>query len=102
MDQRIDVACTHAHAHQVLAVAPNRRIFLGAHWLFTAARRLLQLCCGTLECADSVVVAHWAYLPPGMWALSSPTRDRTRVPCMGRQILNHRTTQGRPRMGLPS
>ena len=25
-----------------------------------------------------------------MWGLSSPTRDRTRVPCIGRQSLNHR------------
>ena len=28
-----------------------------------------------------------------MWDLSSPTRDQTWVPCTGRQILNHWTTQ---------
>ena len=28
-----------------------------------------------------------------MWDLSSLTRDRTRVPCIGRQILNHWTTR---------
>ena len=26
-----------------------------------------------------------------MWGLSSPTRDRTCAPCIGRQSLNHRT-----------
>ena len=31
----------------------------------------------------------WPYLPYGMWDLSSLTRDGTRVPCIGRQILNH-------------
>ena len=30
-----------------------------------------------------------ASLPHGMWDLSSPTRDQTCVPCIGRQILNH-------------
>ena len=28
-----------------------------------------------------------------MWDLSSPTRDRTRVPCIGRRILYHWTTR---------
>ena len=32
----------------------------------------------------------------GMWALSSPTRDRTRVPCIGRWILSHWTTRAAP------
>ena len=31
-----------------------------------------------------------------MWDLSSPTRDRTRIPCIGRQILNHWTTREVP------
>ena len=34
----------------------------------------------------------WAWLPDGMWDLSSLTKDRTHVPCIGRQILNHWTT----------
>ena len=33
-----------------------------------------------------------AQLPRSMWDLSSPTRDRIRVPCIGRQILYHWTT----------
>ena len=37
-----------------------------------------------------------AWLPHGMWDLSSPTRDRTHVPCIGRWILNHWTTRGVP------
>ena len=37
----------------------------------------------------------WAFTscPQGMWDLSSPTRDETWVPCIGRQILNHWTTR---------
>ena len=37
-----------------------------------------------------------AQLPCGMWDLSSPTRDRTCVPCLGRQILYHWTTREVP------
>ena len=45
---------------------------------------------------------HWVFIVPhrpsscGMWDLSSPTRDRTRVPCIGRRILNHWTTREVP------
>ena len=53
--------------------------------------------------AGSLVVAHGlrscgarASLPRGMWDLSSPTRDRTCVPCIGRHILNHWTTSEVP------
>ena len=35
----------------------------------------------------------WAWLPCSMWDLSSLTKDRTFVSCIGRQILNHRTTR---------
>ena len=34
----------------------------------------------------------------GMWDFSSLTRDLTRVPCTGRQILNHWTTREIPRL----
>ena len=37
-----------------------------------------------------------AYLLCGTWDLSSPTRDQTHVPCIGRQILNHWTTSEVP------
>ena len=32
------------------------------------------------------VLVFW---PPGMWDLSSPTRDRTCSPCIGSRSLNH-------------
>ena len=32
-------------------------------------------------------------IPCGLWDLSSPTRDQTCVPCIGRWILNHWTTR---------
>ena len=38
----------------------------------------------------------WAYLPRSMWDLSSLTRDQTRVPCSGRQILYQWTTREIP------
>ena len=39
------------------------------------------------------VVATRASFPCGMWDLSSPTRDGTRVPCIGRRSLNHWATR---------
>ena len=39
------------------------------------------------------VLVFW---PRGMWDLSSPTRDRTRTPCIGRQSLNHWTAREVP------
>ena len=39
------------------------------------------------------VLVFW---PQGMWDLSSPTRDRTHTPCIGRQSLNHWTTSEVP------
>ena len=43
------------------------------------------------------VLAFWLR---GMWDLSSPTRDRTHTPCIGRQSLNHRTTREVPKFFL--
>ena len=37
-----------------------------------------------------------------MWDLSSPIRDQTRVPCIGRQLLNHWTTREVPRSTILS
>ena len=57
-----------------------------------------------LQHAGSFTVAHGlqsaqlsscctrAYLPQSMWDLSSPTRDQTCIPCIGRQLLDHWTT----------
>ena len=39
------------------------------------------------------VLVFW---PRGMWDLSSPTRDQTLTPSIGRQSLNHWTTSGSP------
>ena len=38
----------------------------------------------------------WSFWPRGMWDLSSPTRDRTRTPCIGRRSLNHWTSRDAP------
>ena len=34
--------------------------------------------------------------PHGMWDLSSPTKDQTHIPCIGRQSLNHWTSREIP------
>ena len=67
------------------------------------ARGLQSVWVQQLRCAGSVVAVRRlfscgprAQLPCGMWDLSSPTRDRTRVPCFGRRILNHWTTKEVP------
>ena len=39
------------------------------------------------------VLVFW---PRGMWDLSSPTRDRTYTPCIGRRSLNHWTAREVP------
>ena len=46
-----------------------------AAWLVIAALRL------------SIVAACGLSCPKGMWDLSSPNKDRTHVPCIGRQSL---------------
>ena len=41
----------------------------------------------------SLVAVYGLSFPRGMWALNSLARDRTCVPCIGRQILNQWTTR---------
>ena len=43
------------------------------------------------------VLVFW---PQGMWDLSSPTRDQTLTPCIGRPSLNHWTTREIPKVFL--
>ena len=79
--------------------------FVVACRLFVATRGLLSSCgvwaslqlwrAGSRACGLSSCGA-WSQLPRGMWDLSSPTRDRTHVPCIGRWILNHWTTREVP------
>ena len=52
------------------------------------ARGLSSCAAWALECVGLVA--------RGMWDLSSPTRDPTRVPCIGRRILKHCTTREVP------
>ena len=81
-----------------------------AHGLFVVVCRLLSSCgVHGSEFAASVVAVRGlsscgaqAHFPLGMWDLSSPTRDRTCVPCIGRRILNHWTTREVPAEALYS
>ena len=95
-------------------------VLVVAHGIFVAACGIFccgmqALCCSVraLELTGSGVAAYglsscgaWApehtgsvdavcrlKLPCGMWDLSCLTRDRTRVPYIGRRILNHWTTR---------
>ena len=73
----------------------------GVHTIFVVVAVLLFIfgCAGSsLQCVGSAIMAHGAQLPRGTWDLSSPTRDRTHVPCTGRRILNHWTTREVPHM----
>ena len=62
---------------------------------FIAVRGLTRCGTGSLEREGSVVTAHGLLLL-AVWNLSSLIRDRTHVPCMARQILNHWTTREVP------
>ena len=59
-----------------------------AHELFILAFSLLSSC------------GAQAYLPLGMWDLSSPSGDGTHVPYTGRNILNHWATKEIPQMNV--
>ena len=62
---------------RLLFVAPSPGADSGTHGLSS---------CGT-----------WVWLLHGMWDLSSQTRDRTHVPCIGRWIVNLWTTRDIPK-----
>ena len=73
------------------------------YW-FTHLRWALVGACGYLSLghmdslvtnSGSVVGVH-GLVSPGLWDLSSPTRDRTWVPCIARWILNHWATREVP------
>ena len=61
-------------------------IYLFIYWLC----RVLVAACGIFRCGAR------AQLPRGMWDLPTLCRDQTRVPCIGRRILNHWTTREIP------
>ena len=74
-------------------------------YLFIWLHRVLVAACGIFRCrAGSLVVARalerTGLVARGVWDLSSPTRDQTRVPCSGRPILNHWTSREVPPGGF--
>ena len=50
---------------------------------------------GLSSCSTPALYSVWASLLPGIWDLSSPTRDKTHI-CTARQILNRWTTREVP------
>ena len=68
------------------------------HWVFSICSGWrLVLGCGarTLDNQASVTLVHGLNCSQGMWDLPR-IRDRTRVPCLGRQILNQGTIREVP------
>ena len=61
--------------------------------LFGRAGSSLQHTGSSLRCSGFSSCGTLAWLPWAMWDISSPVRDWTHVPCIGRQILNHWTTK---------
>jgi len=55
------------------------KIFVWLHWVLVVSCGIGFLTCGM-----------WALLPHDRWDPSSLTRDPTRVPCIAKQIFNHR------------
>ena len=89
-------------------------IYFWMHWVFIAVRGLFSSCgewellccgarashCGGFSCCGARALGSWASVVAGLAAAqhlgSSRTRARTRVPCIGRQILNHCATREAP------
>ena len=74
-------------------------------WVFIAAASGFPVCSlqapehtglGVAVCGPLSRCGAQAQLPCSLWDLSSPTRDRTCVPCIGRWILNLWTTREVP------
>ena len=84
-------------------------------WAFSSCGEwglLFVAVCGLLIVVASLDARVWALghklnscgarsqLLCGMWNLNSPTRDQTRIPCIGRCILNHWTSREFPALAL--
>ena len=76
-----------SHPHQHLLSLCLKKIFFLCGPFLKSLLNLLQYC------LCFMFLAFWT---GGMWYLSSPTRDRTCTPCIGRQSLNHWTTREVP------
>jgi len=79
--------------HWVSGAVRGLLLLRQAHWQLLAAHGLLELWPAGFFCCSAQ-----AWLPHDMWDLNSLTRDRTCVPCAGRQILNHWSTKEVPRL----
>ena len=66
------------------------------HGLSSCGAWPLQLWCMGSRARGLCSCSAWAQLPLVMWDVSSPTRDRTCIACIGRRILNHWTTSKVP------
>ena len=115
------LACVGAISLQVLGLLVFGFFFLAeldllcCTWAFSSCGEwglLFVAVCGLLIVVASLVARVWALghrlssggawsqLLHSMWNLSSPARDQTRIPCIGRCILNHWTSREFPALAL--
>ena len=71
-------------------------LFTWLCWVLVATRRIFTAVCGLLSSCGLWVLLPHGMAWHGMWDPSSPTRDWTCVPCVGRQTLTHWTTREVP------
>ena len=79
--------------HPMLAAGDTVYIFFGCAGSLLWHAVCIQLQSMALKQASVSRYCAWTQLPHGMWDLSSLVRDQTHVPCVGRQILNHRAAR---------
>ena len=75
-------------AHFKLVIKRRSGLVFNCLFLFGCVRSELQREGSQLWCLGSSSCGSWAQPPHSMWDLCSPSRDRTHVPYIGRQILN--------------
>ena len=69
--------------------------YVWLRWVFVAVFRL-SLGTASRSYARLSSCGAWVFVVPSMWDLSSPSRDQTHVPCIGRWSLTHWTTRKGP------
>ena len=85
----------------ILAIVNNAAMNIGAHVFFLSFFLKIFLMWTIFKVFIDFVTILLLFCvlffwPQGMWDLSSPTRDRTCTPCIGRWSLNHWTTREVP------
>ena len=71
----------------------GNRVFYFLKYLFIWLCRVIVVLPRPLSSCGTQALQCGAQLPQSIWDLSSPTKDRTHIPCTGRWVLNLWTTR---------